>query len=163
MSRVMKLKKNRIKTYAFWIFLSEAAGVLSALLTRNSMVLYTEGIIQPPLSPPAVLFPIVWTVLYALMGIGAARVDLAEVSPEQRKSLRLFLVQLAVNFFWSILFFNFQAFGLSLLWLLLLWVLIILMIRAFWKVDKPAALLQIPYLLWVTFAGYLNFGVWVLN
>ena len=163
MSRVMKLNKNRMKTYAFWIFLSEAVGVISALLTRGNMALYTEGIIQPTLSPPAVLFPIVWTVLYALMGIGSARVDLVDPSEEQKKALRLFLVQLAVNFFWSILFFNFRAFGLAFLWLLLLWVLIILMIRAFGKVDKPAAIMQIPYLLWVTFAGYLNFMVWVLN
>ena len=157
------MDKNRIKTYVFWIFLSEAAGVISALLTRGNMALYTEGVVQPTLSPPAVLFPVVWTVLYALMGIGAARVDLAEPSGEQKKALRLFLVQLAVNFFWSILFFNFRAFGLAFLWLLLLWVLIILMIRAFWKVDKSAALLQIAYLFWVTFAGYLNFAVWLLN
>ena len=159
----MKLNKNRIKTYAFWVFLSEAVGLLSALLTRGNMELYTEGIIQPPLSPPEILFPIVWTVLYALMGIGAAKVDLAEPSPEQGKALGVFLAQLAVNFLWSIVFFNFRAFGLAFLVLVLLWALIILMIRAFGKVDKPAALLQIPYLLWVTFAGYLNFMVWALN
>ena len=157
------MKKETVKTYAFWIFLSEAAGLLAALLTRGNMELYTQGILQPPLAPPAWVFPVVWTVLYALMGIGAARVDLAETSTEQGKALRLFLVQLAVNFLWSIIFFNLRAFGAAFLWLVLLWVLIILMIRAFYQVDKTAALLQIPYPLWVTFAGYLSFMVWYLN
>ena len=97
------------------------------------------------------------------MGIGAARIYLAPASDARRQSLRLFLMQLAFNFFWSILFFNFQAFGAAFLWLLLLWILILLMILSFRKVDSPAAWLQIPYLLWVTFAAYLNFGVWILN
>lgn len=163
MSRVINMKKNTVKTYAFWIFLSEAVGLLAGLLTRNSMELYTMGIRQPALSPPAILFPIVWTVLYALMGIGAARVDLSESSEERTKALLLFLIQLAVNFFWSLIFFGAGAFGLAFLWLLGLWVLIILMIRAFAGVDPLAAVLQIPYLLWVTFAAYLNFGVWLLN
>ena len=97
------------------------------------------------------------------MGIGAARIYLAPPSADRSKSLLLFLLQLAFNFFWSIIFFSLQAFGFALIWLLLLWVLILCMVRAFWKVDKIAAWLQIPYLLWVTFAAYLNFGVWRLN
>lgn len=84
-------------------------------------------------------------------------------SAARSRSLRLFGVQLTFNFFWSILFFNLQLFGLALLWLIALWGLILWMIRAFRKVDPLAALLQIPYLLWVTFAGYLNTGVWLLN
>jgi len=97
------------------------------------------------------------------MGIGAARVALAPLSQERTKALVLFLVQLAVNFFWSIIFFNLLRFDLAFVWLVLLWVLILSMILAFYKVDPLAALLQIPYLLWVTFAAYLNFAVWQLN
>ena len=118
---------------------------------------------KPPLSPPGIVFPIVWGILYALMGIGAARIYLAPESRERTRSLLLYFVQLMFNFFWSIIFFNFQRFGFALIWLLVLWVLILRMILAFRRVDKTAALLQIPYLLWVTFAAYLNFGVWRLN
>ena len=98
-----------------------------------------------------------------MMGIGAARIYLAPASGDRSRSLLLFLVQLAVNFFWSIIFFNLQAFGFAFVWLILLWVLILLMILSFRKVDKLAAWLQIPYLLWVSFAAYLNLGVWLLN
>ena len=156
--------KNRAwKAYLFWILFTEAVGALSGWLTRESTQLYTQVIQRPPLSPPAAVFPIVWTILFALMGIGAARIDLAESSPERAQNLRIYMLQLAVNFFWSILFFNLQQYGFALLWLIFLWVLILWMILSFRKVDRTAALLQIPYLLWVTFALYLNFGVWALN
>jgi len=151
------------KDYAFWIFLTEAVGLLAGLLTRNSTQIYSMEIVQPPLSPPAILFPIVWTVLYALMGVSAARVDAAEPSADRTRGLKLWGLQLAVNFFWSIIFFNFQAFGFAFLWLVLLWVLILWMIRVFYRVDPVAAWLQVPYLLWVTFAGYLNLAVYRLN
>ncbi|MBO5340110.1 MAG: tryptophan-rich sensory protein [Oscillospiraceae bacterium] len=151
------------KTYAFWILLAEGVGGLSGWLTREGTKLYNETVVQPPLSPPSAVFPIVWGILFALMGIGAARIYLAPPSPQRRLSLRLFFVQLAFNFLWSIVFFNLQAFGFAFIWLLALWVLILLMILAFRKVDPVAAWLQIPYLLWVTFAAYLNFGVWLLN
>jgi tryptophan-rich sensory protein len=151
------------KVYALWIGLAEMVGVLSGLLSRNGMTLYAETVEKPPLSPPGILFPIVWSLLYALMGIGAARVYLSPVSGNRTRALLLFGLQLIFNFFWSILFFNLQAFGFAFLWLTVLWGLILLMILSFARVDKPAALLQIPYLLWVTFALYLNAGVWILN
>lgn len=157
------MKKTTWKTYAFWIFLAEAIGVLSGWLTRDSTALYSTAIIRPPLSPPGFVFPIVWTILFALMGIGAARIDQAPASAARSQSLLLFFIQLIFNFFWSILFFNLQRFGLAFFWLMALWVLILLMILSFRKVDKTAARLQLPYLLWVTFAAYLNLGVWILN
>ena len=156
------LKKNW-KTYAFWILLSEAVGALSGWLTREGTKAYQASILQPPLSPPAIVFPIVWSILFALMGIGAARVYLTSPSGRRTRALTVFLLQLLFNFFWSIIFFNAQAFGFAFVWLIILWVLILWMIRAFFKVDRAAALLQIPYLLWVTFAAYLNAGVWLLN
>ena len=157
------MKKSNWKVYAFWIVLAEAIGALSGWLTRKGVKVYNATVEQPPLSPPSIVFPIVWGILFVLMGIGAARIYLAPASNARSCSLLLFLVQLVFNFFWSIIFFNWQAFGFASLWLIALWVLILLMILSFRKVDKPAAWLQIPYLLWVTFAAYLNFGVWMLN
>ncbi len=151
------------KTYAFWILFVEAVGGLSGWLTREGAEIYNETIKQPPLSPPSIVFPIVWSVLFALMGIGAARISLAPAARDKSRSLRLFFAQLAFNFLWSIIFFNLQAFGFAFFWLVALWGLILWMVVSFSKVDKPAAWLQIPYLLWVAFAGYLNLGVWLLN
>ncbi len=157
------MKTQTWKPYAFWIILSEAVGALSGWLTREGAELYGVAIVKPPLSPPSIVFPIVWTILFALMGVGAARVYLAPDSRARSQGLILFLGQLVVNFFWSIIFFNFQAFGFAFFWLMLLWVLVIWMLLVFRRVDRLAGLLQIPYFLWVTFAVYLSFGVWMLN
>lgn len=157
------MKQDAWKPYVFWIIFTEAVGALAGWLTRDSTELYSTVITQPPLSPPAIVFPIVWIILYALMGVGAARVYLTPPSEDRTQGLRVFLLQLAFNFFWSIIFFNYQAFGVALLWLLVLWLLIIWMIVSFRRVDVLAANLQIPYFIWVTFAAYLNAGVWFLN
>ena len=157
------MNKNTWKPYLFGILFTEAVGGLAGLLTREATEIYNSTIVKPALSPPAIVFPIVWAILYALMGIGAARVWMAPLSPARTRSLRLFLLQLAFNFFWSILFFNFQVFGLAFFWLAVLWILILRMILSFYEVDRLAAWLQLPYLLWVLFAAYLNFGVWKLN
>ncbi|MBQ9980788.1 MAG: tryptophan-rich sensory protein [Oscillospiraceae bacterium] len=157
------MKKSSWKIYAFWILFSEIVGALSGWLTRDGVKIYNETVVQPMLSPPPVVFPVVWGILFALMGVGVARIYSAPASVARSRSLLLFLVQLIFNFFWSIIFFNFQAFGFALIWLIALWVLILLMILSFGKVDKIAAWIQVPYLLWVTFAAYLNFGVWILN
>ena len=157
------MKNANWKVYTLWIGLAEAAGLLSGLLSRVGMENFSQTVIQPPLSPPGWLFPVVWTILYALMGISAARIWLSPPSDSRSRGLNRFLAQLIMNFFWSPIFFNTGAYGFALLWLLLLWVLVVLMIRSFRKVDKTAALLQIPYLIWLTFAAYLNRGVWKLN
>ena len=155
--------KIKWKRYALYILIAEAVGGLSGFLTRDAMKLYGEQVIQPPLSPPGWLFPVVWSILYALMGIGAARISLSFPSRERTQALGIYWVQLGVNFLWSIVFFNLQWFGFAFFWLLLLWVLILWMIVSFREIDLPAGNLQIPYLLWVTFAAYLNLGVWILN
>lgn len=157
------MKKRNWKPYIFWIIFAEAIGGLSGWLTREGMELYRTAIIKPPLSPPGIVFPIVWSILFALMGVGVTRIYLSPVSNDRSRALGIFLLQLAFNFFWSIIFFNLQNFGLALLWLVVLWVLILWMIKSFRKIDPLSAWLQIPYLLWVTFAAYLNFGVWRLN
>ena len=157
------MKKSTFRVYLFFILLCELVGIIAGALTRESTMLYAETIIKPPLSPAAIVFPIVWTVLYALMGIGAARVYLSNPSTERSKGLFFFLLQLTANFLWSFIFFRAQAFGFAFIWILFLWILILGMILNYSKVDKLAAYLQIPYLIWVTFAAYLNLGVFILN
>lgn len=156
------MKKWRNGCY-LWIAVALLTGVLSGLLSMDGMSVFRELVDQPPLSPPGAVFPVVWTILYALMGYGAARICQKEDSPQKSLALNLFVTQLVVNFFWSLIFFNLQRYGFSFFWLLLLWVLVLLMIICFARVDKTAALLQIPYLAWLTFAVYLSAGVWVLN
>ena len=159
----MCTKKTAWKIYALWILATEAVGFWAGWLTREGSAVYNATVAKPPLSPPGIVFPIVWGILYALMGIGAARIYPAPASEARTRSLILYLVQLAFNFFWSIIFFNLQAFGFAFLWILVLWGLILWMILSFRQVDPPAAWLQIPYFLWVPFAAYLNLAVWMLN
>ena len=140
-----------------------SVGAVSGLLTMGAMESFQESVNQSALTPPGIVFPIVWTVLYTLMGISSARIYLAMPSEERTKGLTVYIFQLIFNFFWSLFFFNMRAFGFSLLWILALWALIGLMIISFRKVDPLAALLQIPYFLWVTFAAYLTYTVWRLN
>lgn len=158
----MDLKKEW-KTYALWIGLSEAVGALAGLLTRDGTKYFAQSVAKPPLTPPPAVFPVVWAALYALMGAGAARISLLSPSRERTVSLRLFGAQLGFNFVWTLLFFLLRVYGFSFLWLTALWVLILWMTLSFYELDRPAAWLQAPYLLWVLLAGYLNFGVWLLN
>lgn len=141
--------------------LSLGTGALAGFVTKDSYGLYQQ-IQQPPLSPPTSVFPIAWAILYFLMGISAYLIYTSSCEGK-RQALMVYLIQLAVNFFWSIIFFNLRAFFAAFLWLLLLWVLIIIMIRLFYQCRKSAAYLQIPYFLWTTFAAYLSCGVWLLN
>ena len=157
------MKSTKWKVYGFWILLAEAAGALSGWLSREGTAAFSETVTQPPLSPPGILFPIVWGILYLLMGISAARIYQSPPSLSRSRGLNLWIIQLVVNFFWSPIFFNAQAYGFALLWLLLLWILVLLMILSFRKTDPLAARLQLPYMLWITFAAYLNAGVWYLN
>ncbi len=155
--------KKPWKTYFSFILLAEVTGLLSAWLSRSGMAAYGDTIVASPLSPPPIVFVIVWTILYALMGIGAARIWMTDPSKARTSALWIFGIQLVFNFFWSILFFRFQSFDYAFFWLLALWVLILRMIQVFRPLDRLASNLQIPYLLWVTFAAYLNYSVWQLN
>ncbi len=155
--------KNKIRSYIIGIFIPVAVGLFAAFLTRDSMNIY-DSIKTPPLSPPAILFPIVWTVLYVLMGIGSTMIYKSNAfDGDKRQALTIYALQLFLNFLWSLLFFNERAFLSSLILLLLLWILIIAMILRFMKLSKIAAYMQIPYLIWVTFAGYLNLAIYILN
>ncbi len=155
---------NKIKSYVISIVIALGVGGLSALLTSGNMDIYSR-IEQPPLAPPAILFPIVWTILYVLMGISAAMIyEQKDKKPEEvRSALIVYAVSLFFNFFWSIIFFNMQAYLFAFIWLVALWALILLTIIKYHQINPLAAYLQIPYLVWVTFAGYLNLAIYILN
>lgn len=152
---------KKIKVYILSILIAVGIGSLSGFLTRKSMETF-QTLEKPALTPPPTVFPIVWTVLFILMGIGAAIIYLAD-SPNTKRALTLYGIQLAVNFFWTIFFFNLSAYWFSFFWLLLLIALIVAMIVSFKKINHTAALLQLPYFIWVAFAGYLNFMIALLN
>ncbi len=136
-------------------------GGISSFAVSKGLPFY-EQLTKPPLSPPNWLFPVVWTALYILMGIGAARVW-NKGAPARTAPLILFSLQLLFNALWTVWFFGVGAYLSAFLWLILLIVLIILMIRSFLEVDPLAGKIQIPYLCWCLFAAYLNFGIWLLN
>lgn len=145
------------------ILIAEAVGGFSGFLSRTGIEAFNTTVQQPAFTPPMILFPIVWGILYALMGISATRVAAEPSAPARSRGLNLYVIQLVMNFFWSLIFFNAQRYGFALLWLIILWVVVLAMILNFRKVDPLAAWLQVPYLLWLTFAAVLNWAVWQLN
>ena len=142
------------------ILLPLFVGGISAFLTKDNMDIFSF-LNKPSLTPPEFVFPIVWTILYILMGIASYLVLTTDKTDDF--SLFFYGLQLFFNFFWSILFFNLEAYLLSFIWLILLWILIFITTILFYKISKPAGYLMIPYLLWVSFAGYLNLAIYFLN
>lgn len=159
---------NKIKAYiipySVAIAIPLTVGIAAAALTRDSMNIY-DRLNTPPLSPPAILFPIVWTILYILMGVSSAMVYIdREKNPEAaRRALIYYAASLILNFAWSIVFFKLEAAFFALIVLIALLYCIIRTILEYKKIKPLAAYLQIPYALWVVFAGYLNAGIWLLN
>ena len=152
---------NKIKVFVIAILIPLAVGALSAFLTKDNMDIYNR-INMPPLAPPSWLFPVVWTILFILMGISSALIYLSD-NKNKYDALKIYAVSLALNFCWSLIFFNLEAFLFAFVWLIILWIFILLTILEYAKINKTAAYLQIPYLLWVTFAGYLTFAIYLLN
>ena len=126
----------------------------------NSRGFYTS-LEKPALSPPGILFPIVWTVLYILMGISLYIVSESDTKKEE--NYLIYIIQLVVNSLWTLFFFGLNLQFLSFLWILFLIVLVVVMIISFYQTNKLAGLLQIPYLLWLLFAAYLNLSIYILN
>lgn len=143
------------------ILISLGVGGLSALITGGDMDTY-KYLSKPPLSPPSVLFPIVWTILFILMGISAYMVYVSK-DRDKDSALTVYVIQLIVNFFWSIIFFSLKLRLFALIWIILLLVLIIIMIVKFYRISYKAGLLQIPYLIWTCFATYLTIAIYILN
>lgn len=154
--------KIQWKKLIICVLIPLAVGGLSAFLTRNSMESF-DNLTKPPLSPPGWLFPVVWSILFVLMGIASYLVLVSDKPARSKTALTVYGIQLAFNFFWSIIFFNFEMYLFAFVWLMILWLLIIITTVLFWRIDKRAGYLMLPYLIWVTFAAYLNFGIYLLN
>ena len=143
------------------IAFSLAVGGLSGFLVRDDFSRY-QVLRLPAFAPPGWVFPVVWTILYILMGISAYIISRSKNNMRE-PALFLYVVQLVVNFLWSPLFFGAGWYLFAFFWLLFLIYLVAAMVYDFYKIKPPAAYLQIPYLLWLVFAAYLNLGVWMLN
>ncbi|MBQ9940112.1 MAG: tryptophan-rich sensory protein [Clostridia bacterium] len=154
--------KIKWKTLLICIAVPLGVGLISSLLTRDSMEAFMS-LEKPSLSPPAILFPIVWTILYVLMGVASYLVVVSGMPYRSRTALTVYGIQLFFNFMWSIIFFNLEMYLLAFVWLCALLILIILNTFLFYSIKKSAGILLIPYILWVTFAGYLNFSIYLLN
>lgn len=152
--------KIQWKNFIACIAIPLAVGSLSAFLTQNNMETFT-AINKPLFAPPGWLFPVVWTILYLLMGV-ASYLVLTSGKPNGT-ALAVYVIQLVVQFFWPIIFFNLELYLFAFIWLVLLWLLILKTTSLFYQISKPAGYLMLPYLIWVTFAGYLNFFIYLLN
>ena len=153
--------KEKTKSLLVAILIPIAVGAVAGLITRRGMMDY-QSLQKPFLNPPMIVFPIVWNILYILMGISSYMVAQSH-SPERGSALFLYAVQLGFNFLWTVLFFGLELRLFAFIWLLLLIVLIAWMIVKFYRIRPAAGLLQIPYLLWSIFAAYLNLMVYLLN
>ena len=150
---------SKIKIYVVSILIPILIGGVVGLITSNSIDY--NNLRQPFLSPPSIVFPIVWSILYTLMGISYG--ILKSNSLTDSKVNTIYYLQLFVNALWSIFFFTLKWRLFAFIWLLLLVILIIIMIIKFYQKNKVAALLQIPYLIWALFATYLNLFTYLLN
>ena len=157
------MKKHNISDMLIYIISAEIIGAVSALLAGGFSDFFNKYE-EPPLLPPGWLFPVVWTILYAVMGYSAYLITHSYAETSQKKTaMTIYWVQLALNFMWSIIFFRFEALWLAFVVIMALWVMIIAMILSFRKISPLAAYINIPYLIWVTFAAYLNLATAIIN
>ena len=170
------MKINNFFKLIIAIVVCEAAGVVGAFFTTPSIPTWYATLARPTLNPPAWVFGPVWTTLFALMGIAAFLVwkkglergdvhpvRLFAVSNRVKIALGIFIGQLVLNTLWSIIFFGLHSPGAALVEIIFLWLAILATIIAFAKISKPTAWLLLPYIVWVSFAGYLNYSIWILN
>ena len=157
------MKKRNLFPLAVYIVSAELIGGLSALITGDFSSFFLTNK-QPPLLPPSWVFPVVWVILYAIMGYSAYRISVASVPDEKKKNaLTVYWAQLGVNFLWSIVFFKAELLWGGAVVILILLILIAVMLSLFYKTDKTSAFINIPYLLWVLFATYLNIATAIIN
>lgn len=150
------MKKINWKRLIAIIIITFVVGSFFSFFTMNNMDTFKE--LEKPINVPGILFPIVWSILYLLMSI-----SLYIVIDKNRNSLIIYSIQLIINSLWTLIFFGFGAYLLAFIWIILLLIAIVIMIAKFYNIDKKAAYLNIPYLLWVLFAAYLNLGIYLLN
>lgn len=156
------MKKINWSQLLIFVLITELVGVLSSLFSGNAGQIY-KSFMKPPLSPPGWLFGVIWPVLYLLMGIAIYIIYQTPQTSDREKATTLYWVQLFVNFLWPIIFFRFEWYWISVVVILLLDVLVLITTILFYKINKIAGYMMIPYLLWILFATYLNIGIAVLN
>ncbi len=149
------------KSFLYSFVITFIFAALGGIVTYIGMPKF-ENVQQPPLSPPSYLFPIVWSILFLLMSVSAAIIYDSD-NETSAKALFIYTIQLTLNFWWCVLFFGFRLYFFSFIWLLLLLLTVFVMTVLFYRINKLAGLIQIPYMIWLGFAAYLNFGVWFLN
>ncbi len=165
------MKINNFLKLVAAIAVSEAAGVIGSFFTTPSIAGWYAGIVKPTLNPPAWVFGPVWTALYALMGISLFLIwkqhpyilENIRMLRLWKLGIALFFIQLILNTLWSIIFFGLHSPGGAFIEIIFLWLAILATIIAFAKISRPAAWLLVPYILWVSFAMYLNYSIWMLN
>ena len=145
------------------ILLPMVVGGLSGFLTANSINDWYVTLNQPSFNPPNWVFGPVWTTLYLIMGISLSRIWRLPATEERNKAIKIFALQMTLNFFWSLIFFKWHLIGLALVEIILMWLMIAAMIHHFRKLDIAAGYMNIPYLLWVSFASVLNGAYYFLN
>ena len=145
------------------ILLPLMAGGIAGIATSSGITGWFKTLQKPFFNPPDFLFGPVWTILYILMGVSFYLILQAQKTPQQKFAVAVFCIQLFLNFCWSFIFFKFELIGVAFIEIIVLWIGIVTMIYFFFKISKAAAFLQIPYLLWVTFASVLNGSIWMLN
>ena len=160
MEYITDMNKNNRSALVISILIPLAIGSLSTVISKNRSMYFSIN--KPALSPPAFIFPVVWTILYVFMGI-SSYIIYESKSPDKSNALRTYSVQLFFNFFWSIIFFGLSQYLFAFLWLLALIILIGVMIYQFYQISPAAAYLQIPYIVWCIFAAYLNFMIYIMN
>lgn len=155
--------KVTIKQWLKCIALPLILGGISWFLSRSRIPEF-QYLIKPSFTPPAILFPIVWTILYIMMGTASYLIHRARTDRNSRsEALLLYGLQLAILFFWPILFFQLKIYFIAFIWLLFLWAILWMTLQCFYAIHKLAGLILVPYLLWVTYAGYLNLAISLLN
>ena len=155
--------RSRKVLFFVCVMIPITVGSIASFITRDGMAAF-EMLRQPALSPPEWLFPIVWSALYFFMGVSSYWIMRANTPKEQKeKAILLYEYQLAANFLWPTFFFHFEWYLFSFVWLVFLWLLVLRMILQFGRIDKKAAWINRPYLVWLSFAGYLNLAIWWLN
>ena len=152
--------KNSIKELMICILVPLLIGVIGAMFSNSSDVYKT--LIKPSFAPPSIIFPIVWTILYILMGVSSYIIYKSN-NIYNDNALKVYIIQLLINGLWSAIFFNLKAYLIAFIWIILLIVVVIIMIKRFVEIDKKAGYLQIPYLLWLVFASILNLSIIILN
>jgi tryptophan-rich sensory protein len=155
---------NKFFKLAIAVVVAEAAGIIGAVFTAPAIPVWYATLVKPAFNPPAWVFGPVWTTLFLLMGIAAFLVWQKGLKKKQvRVALLLFVLQLGLNTLWSIIFFGLRSPGGALIEIVFLWLAIAATIAAFYKISKPAAWLMVPYIMWVSFAAFLNYSIWIVN